>query len=89
MTDQSVQQATTEICGFDADTILLRGQNLVEDVIGSHTLTSAFLLQALGKPPTEEQIALLDIVLVTIMEHGMVPSVVASRLTLHLSLIHI
>ena len=83
MTDQSVQQATTEICGFDADTILVRGRNLVEDVIGNHTLTSAFLLQALGEPPTEEQIAMLDIVLVTIMEHGMVPSVVASRLTLH------
>lgn len=77
------QDPTTAICGFDADTILIRGKNLVEDVIGRYTLTGAFLLQALGKEPSERQIELLDVVLVTIMEHGMVPSVVASRLTLH------
>ena len=28
------QDPTTAICGFDADTILIRGKNLVEDVIG-------------------------------------------------------
>ena len=77
------QDPTTAICGFDADTILIRGKNLVEDVIGRYTLTGAFLLQALGKEPSERQIELLDVVLVTITEHGMVPSVVASRLTLH------
>lgn len=77
------QNPTTAICGFDADSILIRGKNLVEDVIGRYTLTGAFLLQALGKEPSERQIELLDVVLVTIMEHGMVPSVVASRLTLH------
>ena len=77
------QDPTTAICGFDADSILIRGKNLVEDVIGRYTLTGAFMLQALGKEPSERQIELLDVVLVTIMEHGMVPSVVASRLTLH------
>ena len=77
------QDPTTAICGFDADSILISGKNLVEDVIGRYTLTGAFLLQALGKEPSERQIELLDVVLVTIMEHGMVPSVVASRLTLH------
>ena len=74
---------TTAICGFDADNILLRGRNLVEDIIGNHSFTGAFLLQALGAPPTERQVNILDAVLVTIMEHGLVPSVVASRLTLH------
>ena len=77
------QDPTTAICGFDADSILIRGKNLVEDVIGRYTLTGAFLLQALGKEPSERQTELLAVVLVTIMEHGMVPSVVASRLTLH------
>ena len=81
MTD--TERATTEICGFDADTIFLRGKNLVDEVIGQYSLTGAFLLQALGKEPTARQIELLDVVLVTIMEHGLVPSVVASRLTFH------
>ena len=83
MTATNSSETTTEICGFDADTILLRGKNLVDDVIGQYTITGAFLLQALGKEPTPRQVELLDIVLVTIMEHGLVPSVVASRLTLH------
>ena len=83
MTGANSSETTTEICGFDADTILLRGKNLVDDVIGQYTITGAFLLQALGEEPTARQVELLDVVLVTIMEHGMVPSVVASRLTLH------
>ncbi|MEL0152839.1 MAG: citryl-CoA lyase, partial [Halieaceae bacterium] len=77
------QDATTSICSYDADTIYLRGKNLVEDVIGHYDFGSAFLLQALGKEPTEKQKQALDIALVTIMEHGLVPSAVGARLTLH------
>lgn len=75
--------ATTAICGYDADSITLRGKDLVQDVIGHYSFTAAFLLQALGKEPSAEQVKLIDLVLVTIMEHGLVPSAVASRLTLH------
>lgn len=83
MADTDSSNHYTEICGFDADTILLRGQNLVDDVMGHHSLTGAFLLQALGAVPTARQIELIDLVLVTIMEHGLTPSAVAARLTLH------
>lgn len=75
--------ASTRICGYDADSISLRGKDLVNEVVGHFSFTGAFLLQALGKPPSERQIQLVDAVLVTIMEHGLVPSVVASRLTYH------
>jgi len=51
-------------------------------VIGSYSLTGAFLLQALGEEPTERQCELLDAVMVTIMEHGLMPSVISTRLTL-------
>ena len=83
MAESKTSRPHTEICGFDADNIVLRGQDLVEEVMGVHTMTSAFLLQALGTPPTARQVELVDLVLVTIMEHGLTPSVVASRLTLH------
>lgn len=73
----------TRICGYDADSITLRGRDLVNEVIGEQSFTGAFLLQALGKPPTPEQVRLVDLALVTIMEHGLVPSAVASRLTYH------
>jgi len=77
----SDSKANTSICGFDADTISIRGRNLVDELIGKRSFTEAFLLQALGEPPTGEQVAIVDAVMVTIMEHGLVPSAVVSRLT--------
>lgn len=77
------EQASTAICGFDADTILIRDRNLAEDLIGKVSFTQLFVLQALGKEPSPMQTAIVDAVLVTIMEHGLVPSAVASRLTLY------
>ncbi len=79
----SDDRPTTSICGYDADSISLRGKDLVHDVIGQYSFTGAFLLQALGEAPSPRQLELVDAVLVTIMEHGLVPSAVASRLTLH------
>jgi citrate synthase len=74
-------RATTAICGFDADTILVRDRNLVDDLIGKYTFTQLLLLQALGEEPTETQCRIVEAVLVTIMEHGLVPSAIVTRLT--------
>jgi citrate synthase len=74
-------RGTTSICGFDADTISVRGHDLVDDLIGKRSFTEAFLLQALGTEPAPQQSAIVDAVLVTIMEHGLVPSAVVTRLT--------
>jgi citrate synthase len=71
----------SEICAFDADNILIRGRNLVTELMGKVTFTELLLLQALGREPTPAQIRIVDCVLVTIMEHGLVPSAVVTRLT--------
>ena len=76
-------EATSTICSYDADSIYMRGKNLVDEIIGSYDFGSAFLLQALGTEPSEKQKQALNIALVTIMEHGLVPSAVTARLTLH------
>lgn len=81
MTVKKGPRARTAICAFDADNILIRGKNLVDDLIGQYSFTELFLLQALGKEPTERQCRIVDAVMVTIMEHGLVPSAVATRLT--------
>lgn len=73
--------ATTAICSFDADNVLIRGKNLVDELIGKYSFAQLILLQGLGKEPTEAQSRIVDAVLVTIMEHGLVPSAVATRLT--------
>ena len=74
---------STAICGFDADNILIRGKNLVSDIMGKYSFTELFLLQALGTEPTERQCRIVDAVMVTIMEHGLVPSALTTRLTHH------
>jgi citrate synthase len=80
MTDSSTT-ATTAICGYDADSISVRGHDLVADLIGRRSFTEAFLIQALGGEPSALQLRLVDAVLVTIMEHGLVPSAIVTRLT--------
>ncbi len=77
------KMATTAICSFDADNVLIRGKNLVDELIGKYSFTELILLQGLGKAPTETQSRIVDAVLVTIMEHGLVPSAIATRLTWH------
>lgn len=81
MTDKSGKRATTAICSFDAEDITIRGRSLVDDLIGKYSFTQLMLLQALGAEPSDAQCRIVDAVMVTIMEHGLVPSAVATRLT--------
>lgn len=71
----------TAICHFDADRIMIRGRDLVDEIMGTYSFTELVILQALGREPTELQSRIVDAVLVTIMEHGLVPSAVVTRLT--------
>ncbi len=83
MSIKNGKPANTAICAFDADNILIRGKNLVDELIGKVSFTELMFLQSLGKMPTETQSRIVDAVMVTIMEHGLVPSAVATRLTHH------
>ena len=56
--------------------------DLVEDLIGQIGFTDYIWLLAAGAKPTRAQAAILDATLVAIAEHGLVPSVQASRMTL-------
>ena len=73
--------AKTSIAGYDADHVTIRGKDLVADLMGKVTFTELMLLQLTGKTPTKAQVTILDAVLVTIMEHGLVPSAIVTRLT--------
>ena len=52
------------------------------DVMGRLTFTEYFHLLLAGEEPTEEQRFFLDLLLVSIAEHGMMPTNVAARMTL-------
>lgn len=72
---------TTGICGYDAEHISVRGRNLVTELMGKLTFSQMILLQLTGRMPTAAQTQIIDGVLVTIMEHGLVPSAMVTRLT--------
>lgn len=76
-------QPTTSIATSDARRILVRGHDLVDELIGNVSFTEMFLLQLTGKRPPAGHVRVLDAVLVTLMEHGITPSVIAARLIYH------
>jgi citrate synthase len=63
-------------------TILVRGRDLAQELVGNVSFTEHFWLLVTGQPPSAAQRRLLDATLVAIAEHGLVPSVQASRMTL-------
>jgi citrate synthase len=73
--------ANTHIAGYDAESVTIRGKDLVADLMGKVSFTELMLLQLTGKTPSKSQVTILDAVLVTIMEHGLVPSAIVTRLT--------
>jgi citrate synthase len=64
------------------DRVEVRGRDLTGDVMGRLTFTEYFHLLLTGVEPTEEQRFFLDLLLVSIAEHGLMPTNVAARMTL-------
>jgi citrate synthase len=64
------------------DRVEVRGRDLTGDLMGRLTFTEYFHLLLTGEEPTEEQRDFLDLLLVAIAEHGMMPTNVAARITL-------
>ena len=64
------------------DRVEVRGRDLCADLMGRVTFTEHFHLLLTGSEPTEEQRFFLDLLLVAIAEHGLMPTNVAARMTL-------
>jgi citrate synthase len=72
----------TSICTSDEHTIVVRGADLCQDLIGKMDFGDYFHLLVTGRRPDAAASAVLNATLVAIAEHGLVPSVQASRMTL-------
>lgn len=72
----------TSIATSDAKSITVRGLDVASEVIGHLDFTHYFWLLVTGKPPTDTQKFFANAVLCAIAEHGLVPSVAVSRMTL-------
>src|SRR5918992_1747201 len=64
------------------DRVEVRGRDLCGDLMGRLTFTEYFHLLLTGHEPNEDQRFFLDLLLVAIAEHGMMPTNVAARMTL-------
>jgi citrate synthase len=71
----------TRLCTSDVDNIWIRGRNLCDEIIGRMSFTDFIVFHFFGREPDALQRAVVDAVLVCIMEHGMTPSAVATRVT--------
>jgi citrate synthase len=64
-----------------ADTITVRGHDLVEDLIGKVSLGDMAFLELKGRLPSRQESTVFNALAVTLVEHGMTPSAIAARLT--------
>jgi citrate synthase len=75
-------RAVTHISQAYPDRVEVRGRDLSGDLMGRLSFTEYFHLLLTGTEPTKDQRFFLDLLLVAIAEHGMMPTNVAARMTL-------
>jgi citrate synthase len=74
------ETATTSIATHTNDDIFIRDASLCHELIGRLSFTQMIVFQMLGRRPTGAETAVIDACLVTLMEHGLTPSALATRL---------
>src|ERR1700693_4838997 len=72
----------TRISQAYPDRVEVRGRDLCGDLMGRLSFTEYFHLLLTGGEPTDDQRFFLDLLLVAIAEHGMMPTNIAARMTL-------
>src|SRR6476646_4220915 len=71
----------TWIGSSDRDRITVAGRDLATEIMGRFTLTELAYLLVTRREPTAPQTRILDAVLVSLADHGLTPSALATRLT--------
>src|SRR5205809_4002159 len=72
----------TRISRAFPERVEVRGRDLAGDLMGRLSFTEYFHLLLTGREPSDDERFFLDLLLVSIAEHGLMPSNVAARMTL-------
>ena len=72
---------TSELGWSSADRILVRGRSLPDEILGHMSLGTFAFFELTGREPDEDEAALFDAVVITLVEHGLTPSALVARLT--------
>jgi len=79
-TASSATPPVTRLCTHTLTSLHYGNADLVEDLMGKKTFTEVMLMQILGRTPRPVDLRITDVVLIVLMEHGMTPSAIATRL---------
>jgi citrate synthase len=71
---------TTAIATSTPDDVFVRGKSLCNELIGSMSFTEMMCLTVLGRVPEPGQVAVIDACMVALMEHGLTPTSLTTRL---------
>jgi citrate synthase len=63
------------------DEIFVRGKSLPREILGHMSLGEFAYFELTGEPPTPQQAAVFDAMVIALVEHGLTPSALAARLT--------
>jgi len=74
------QAPYTELCTHSLTSIHYRNENLVDDILGNKTFTEAMFTHILNRAPSADDLKVVDAALIAIMEHGLTPSAISTRL---------
>src|SRR2546423_1686856 len=72
----------SQIAQAHPDRIEVRGRDLAGDLMGRLSFTEFFHLLLTGREPSADERFFLDVLLLSIAEHGLMPSNIAARMTL-------
>ena len=70
----------TRLCRHTLTSLHYRDADLVQDLLGRSTFTEVMLRQVLGRVPRPVDLRIADLVLIVLMEHGLTPSAISTRL---------
>lgn len=76
-----VSRPVTSICRYDDKKMYIREHDVAE-LMGSASFTDVLILDILGRFPNKAEKAIIDAVLIGLIEHGLSPSALAARLTI-------
>lgn len=79
MTDAADRPMRSALGRAEHDRVLVRGRDLTEELMGRATYTDMVSLLLVGRLPTDPERRMLDALLVSLIEHGLVKHVVAAR----------
>jgi citrate synthase len=70
----------TELSTHSLTSIHYRDENLVEDILGKKTFTEVMFSQIMAREASAHDLKIIDAALIAIMEHGLTPSAIATRM---------